>query len=183
MSLLLTLYVPEGIIIAGDSRLTLSWSHKLGEEQMFHSITASDSNNKVFVIKNKFGLGTFNAADINGIPISGFINQFIEEKITDETEIDEIPALLHDFFLYDWHIEKQNRQNEKRHAFKHSAIALKNANLHFDLNQIERDIISKHMWPVTKSLPRYTESLIVSIIDKYCAILETYDICIWQRPI
>ncbi len=98
MSLLVTLYVPEGIIIAGDSRLTLNWSNKLGEQQMFHSITASDSNNKVFVIKDKFGLGTFNAADINGIPISGFINRFIEEKITNETEIDQIPELLHDFF-------------------------------------------------------------------------------------
>ena len=59
MSLLLTLYVPEGIIIAGDSRLTLNWSSQLGTDVTSHTITASDSNNKVFIIKDKFGLGIF----------------------------------------------------------------------------------------------------------------------------
>ena len=98
MSLLITTYAPEGIILAGDSRLTMSWNQENNGEKTQFSITASDSNRKVFVIKDKFGLGTFGAADINGIPISGYINQFIEEKITDKTNIDEIPKSLHEFF-------------------------------------------------------------------------------------
>jgi len=108
MSLLLTLYVPEGIIIAGDSRLTLNWSSQLGADVTSHTITASDSNNKVFILKDKFGLGIFGAADVNGIPISGFINQFIEEKINDNTEIDQIPMLLHDFFGERFNMPKIN---------------------------------------------------------------------------
>ncbi|MBS4028382.1 MAG: hypothetical protein KGZ58_07070 [Ignavibacteriales bacterium] len=98
MSLIVTLYVPEGIVIAGDSRLTLSWKSKTGEVEQINSIPASDSNAKIFSIKNKFGLGTFGAADIKGIPIAGFINQFQEEKVTDETTIEELPKLLLEFF-------------------------------------------------------------------------------------
>ena len=98
MSLIVTLYVPEGLILAGDSRLTLRWSTKTDKGEQFHSVSASDSNMKIFSIKNKFGLGTFGAADIKGIPISGFINQFIEEKVLDDTTIDELPQLLLDFF-------------------------------------------------------------------------------------
>lgn len=100
MSLLISTYVPEGIILAGDSRLTLSWNEQeptTSIEKNF-SITATDTNTKVFLIKDKFGLGTFGTADINGIPISGYINQFVEEKIDDETEIDNIPEYLHNFF-------------------------------------------------------------------------------------
>lgn len=100
MSLLISTYVPEGIIIAGDSRLTLSWNEKeagTNIEKNF-SITATDTNTKVFSIKEKFGLGTYGAADINGIPISGYINQFIEEKIDTTTEIDSIPKFIHEFF-------------------------------------------------------------------------------------
>ncbi|MDG4950749.1 hypothetical protein NLM59_07415 [Weeksellaceae bacterium KMM 9724] len=98
MSLIITTYAPEGIILAGDSRLTLNWNQENNGINNNYSITASDSNNKVFQIKEKFGLATFGAADINGIPISGYINQFIEEKIKTDTEIDEIPQSLHEFF-------------------------------------------------------------------------------------
>lgn len=98
MSLIVTLYVPEGIVIAGDSRLTLSWTNKTDKGDKLHSVSASDSNTKIFSIANKFGLGTFGAADIKGIPISGFINAFTEEKLTASTTIDQMPQLLLDFF-------------------------------------------------------------------------------------
>jgi hypothetical protein len=98
MSLITVLFVPEGIVIAGDSRLTLTWKTIVDGTEQTQSVAASDSNAKIFTIKNKFGLGTFGAADIKGIPISGFITQFTEEKVSDETTIDEIPKLLLDFF-------------------------------------------------------------------------------------
>lgn len=98
MSLIITTYAPEGIILAGDSRLTLNWNREIDGINNNFSITSSDSNNKVFRIKNKFGLATFGATDIHGIPIAGYINQFIEEKISETTQIDEIPKTLHEFF-------------------------------------------------------------------------------------
>lgn len=80
-------------------------------------------------------------------------------------------AMLHDFYFYDWrnkHVEGQ----KKFHAYRHPRIALNNANDIFNLNIIEKDIILKHMWPLTISLPKYKESYIVTFVDKYCATLE-----------
>jgi len=78
-------------------------------------------------------------------------------------------GLLHDFFLYDWHIGKPYRG---LHGFKHPGIALQNANKHFILNLVEKDIIQNHMWPMTITPPKYKESYIVSVIDKICSVLE-----------
>lgn len=80
-------------------------------------------------------------------------------------------GLLHDFFLYDWHMEKPQKG---LHGFIHPNIALQNANKYFNLNDREKDIIKKHMWPLTIRLPRYKESFIVLSVDKYCALMETF---------
>jgi uncharacterized protein len=80
-------------------------------------------------------------------------------------------GLLHDFFLYDWREYKKNPLN-KNHGLHHPKIALKNSHECFELNEVERDIILKHMWPKSFGWPRYWESLIVSLIDKYCACNE-----------
>lgn len=46
MSLIITTYAPEGIILAGDSRLTLNWNKEINGHQTQFSITASDSIEK-----------------------------------------------------------------------------------------------------------------------------------------
>jgi uncharacterized membrane protein/HD superfamily phosphodiesterase len=82
-------------------------------------------------------------------------------------------ALLHDFFLYDWrnHDEPDLHRN-KYHGIEHPAIALTNARKHFSINEIEEDIIRKHMWPLTLVPPKYKESFIVSFADKYLSSKE-----------
>ena len=80
-------------------------------------------------------------------------------------------ALLHDFFLYDWHCTKTEGG---LHGFTHSKLALENANKHFELNEVEKDIILKHMWPLTWRLPKFKESFVVMLADKYCATIETF---------
>ncbi|QEH68775.1 HD domain-containing protein [Cellulosilyticum sp. ST5] len=79
-------------------------------------------------------------------------------------------ALLHDFFLYDWH-EKGDRKG--LHGFTHPKAALANAEKYFLLNDKEKDIILKHMWPLTIKPPRYKEAYIVSLADKCCSTMET----------
>ena len=82
-------------------------------------------------------------------------------------------AMLHDFYFYDWrnkHVEEQ----KKFHLFRHPRIALENALDIFKLNDLEKDIIAKHMWPLTISLPRFAESYIVTFVDKYCATKEFF---------
>ncbi len=84
-------------------------------------------------------------------------------------------AMLHDLFLYDWHNHVSEEKGFKNlHAFSHPKIALKNANKFFELNEIEQDVILKHMWPVTISIPKYRESLVVTFADKYSATRETF---------
>ena len=82
-------------------------------------------------------------------------------------------ALLHDYFLYDWHIKDPFR---KAHGFSHAAVALQNAERDFHLNAVERDMIAKHMFPLNLTPPRYRESVLVCIADKICAVYETFSI-------
>lgn len=80
-------------------------------------------------------------------------------------------ALLHDFYLYDWH-KKINRQGF--HGFTHSKTALYNALRFFELNEIEKNIIKTHMFPMTIRPPEFKESFLVMLVDKYCAIVEIF---------
>ena len=73
-------------------------------------------------------------------------------------------ALLHDYFLYDWH--------EKRKG--HPGTALKNAEKEYELGDIERNIISRHMFPLTVVPPMCREAWLVCLADKYCAVKETF---------
>lgn len=82
-------------------------------------------------------------------------------------------GMLHDLFLYDWR-EKKADNRKGLHAFTHPKTAFFNASKIFCLTQKEQDIILKHMWPLTIYFPRYIESLIVSFVDKYCAIEESF---------
>lgn len=79
-------------------------------------------------------------------------------------------GILHDLFLYDWHTDKPYKG---MHAFSHPLIALENACECFQLNDIERDIIRYHMWPLSKGFPKYKETFVVSCVDKYCATMES----------
>jgi len=82
-------------------------------------------------------------------------------------------ALLHDFFLYDWRNHSEpDLAEDKLHGIEHPKIALNNAQKHFELNDMEKDIVIKHMWPLTVVPPKYKESYIVSFLDKYLASKE-----------
>lgn len=79
-------------------------------------------------------------------------------------------GLLHDLFLYDW----RKRENGRKglHAFTHPKEALRQALTITELNDKEQDIIKNHMWPVTPKFPRYKETYIITLVDKYSAVAE-----------
>ncbi|MBO5293114.1 MAG: HD domain-containing protein [Lachnospiraceae bacterium] len=81
-------------------------------------------------------------------------------------------ALLHDYFLYDWH-DKEHVNIARLHGFRHPGIALKNAEQEYDLTDREKEIIEKHMWPLTVVPPMCREAWIVTAADKYCSLMET----------
>lgn len=79
-------------------------------------------------------------------------------------------ALLHDYFLYDWH---DKYSHGRLHGFHHPRVALVNADREYRLSARERDIIEKHMWPLTVKPPMCREAWIVTAADKYCSLKET----------
>ena len=59
-------------------------------------------------------------------------------------------ALLHDYFLYDWHAKND-----------------------FELTRREENIISRHMFPLNIVPPMCKEAWLVCLADKICASKET----------
>ena len=83
-------------------------------------------------------------------------------------------GMLHDLFLYDWRVRQPDRKG--LHDFTHGMTACKNASKIFDLNDKEKDMIINHMWPVTVNLPRSFEGFILTFVDKYCAMAESFEV-------
>jgi hypothetical protein len=78
MSLILTVNVREGIVIAADSRLTLNSTNQQAQNQIINfAVGMSDTNRKIFVTPQNVGIAPFGAADIQGVPIAGYIDSFI----------------------------------------------------------------------------------------------------------
>ena len=78
-------------------------------------------------------------------------------------------GLLHDLFFYDW---RDDDAPGGWHVTEHPVQALREAEARFDLSDMEKDIIVKHMWPLSPWMPKYRESFTVSMMDKYCAMME-----------
>lgn len=79
-------------------------------------------------------------------------------------------ALLHDYFLYDWHTLKEGHY---LHGFTHPRKALENAREELTLNAIEENMILRHMFPLTPIPPRYREAWILCLADKISSLQET----------
>lgn len=79
-------------------------------------------------------------------------------------------ALLHDYFLYDWH---KKDSSHRLHGFFHPGKACRNAQRDVGITQLEEDIIKHHMFPLTVIPPKSKEAWIVCLADKICAAGET----------
>ena len=84
-------------------------------------------------------------------------------------------ALLHDYFLYDWHIP-EGQDPGPLHGFHHPKVALRNALAEYELTEREKEIIRRHMWPMTLIPPRCREAWVVLAADKWVSLLETLHI-------
>ena len=87
-------------------------------------------------------------------------------------------ALLHDYFLYDWH-----EPNHGLHGYTHASLALHNAAEDFAISPIEADIIRKHMWPLNIKPPRYRETVIITLADKIYSAKEVFGKPIYAKKI
>jgi hypothetical protein len=85
MSIIVTAYVPEGIVMAADSRLTGTTKHENGTIDR-HNI--SDNSQKIFLIKdNSIGISCCGDAIIGKKSVGDFIRSFEIEKIQKDDDI------------------------------------------------------------------------------------------------
>jgi len=99
-------------------------------------------------------------------------------------------ALLHDLFLYDWHTHARET-GEYFHGFTHPRTAMENAERYFQVTEKEKNMILRHMWPLTPIPPRYKEGYTIIYADKFCGLAEVgarmkdwfmYNLCpAWAR--
>ena len=81
MSFVISVYTHEGIVMAADSRLTLTYPRvpRPGEPDGVVSTPSSDSATKLFLLGNGVGVSTFGIATVAGSPIAGAIETFSVE--------------------------------------------------------------------------------------------------------
>lgn len=89
-------------------------------------------------------------------------------------------ALLHDFYLYDWH---DWVPGHRLHLFTHPKFALQNALKKYpDLTRREQDMIRNHMFPVTPwTLPRTKAGWIICFYDKVAALSDYFGEDKWKK--
>jgi uncharacterized protein len=99
-------------------------------------------------------------------------------KIADKESLVKA-ALLHDFFLYDWHVPEKMWS---LHGWTHPVTAAENGRKYFNISDKEYSLIRSHMWPYTLlHPPQYREGWIICMADKICSAVET--VCRWKIPI
>ena len=80
-------------------------------------------------------------------------------------------ALLHDFYLDG---DERNKKRKFLDTFSHPKKALDTSISIFDINNIEKNIIVSHMFPIYFQVPKYKESILVNIIDKVIGSYEMF---------
>ncbi len=77
-------------------------------------------------------------------------------------------ALMHDFY-FDYQLEDNTPM---KNLVAHQNMAVLNASKHYELSDMQKNMIESHMFPLSKVLPKYKESICLTIVDKAVAIYE-----------
>ena len=81
MSLIITVYTVEGIVMASDSRITLSSTTKNGTDT---TVTVgshlTDTTFKTFLTQSNIGISYCGNSSIQGKPIAGYVEAFIQQN-------------------------------------------------------------------------------------------------------
>lgn len=79
-----------------------------------------------------------------------------------------IAGLLHDFYEKPWQSDFERKPLLQKHGFTHAENARKNALKFFPnlMNEKIESMITTHMFPLNKKIPKYKESWILTLVDK-----------------
>ncbi len=139
----------------------------LSQDELFHYYTKEILNNDDFnLLRN---ISNHGSTDLYTHCINVSTRSMrICQKIGLDAKAASRSGLLHDFYLYDW----RKGEGPGWHGFRHGSISLRESLKRFELTDKEQNIILRHMWPLTPIPPSSLEGLVVSIMDKICAVEE-----------
>ena len=100
MSFIISVYTNEGIIMASDSRTTYTSTinNPDGTVERHVGIQTTDTTYKTFLCQSRIGISTCGAADINGVPITGYIEDFITKETNAESTVETVAQGLLQYF-------------------------------------------------------------------------------------
>lgn len=96
MSLVITVYVPEGIIMASDSRQSITIAGKRPDGEDFKAETVnSDAVMKTFLLEEQqVGVSNFGQDLLEGVPMASHIKRLIEEELVAADDVTNIAKKL-----------------------------------------------------------------------------------------
>lgn len=93
MTVQVSVYVPEGIVMATDSRLTVTYDNK--ESGKVEKYTHSDNTQKLFLLRKRpIGISTAGEASINNIFLSQYLKKFEDDFIEPNDTLETIGIKL-----------------------------------------------------------------------------------------
>jgi hypothetical protein len=100
MSFVIAVYVPEGIVMASDSRQSVTIEGKNPEGKTFKVETVnSDAIIKTYLLeKHQIGISSFGQDLLGGVPTASHIKRFIEEELTPRDDVTTVPQKLKEYF-------------------------------------------------------------------------------------
>ncbi|SFQ29092.1 uncharacterized protein SAMN02910358_01422 [Lachnospiraceae bacterium XBB1006] len=107
---------------------------------------------------------------VNVAKLSYHLNKKLHLKADEQVLVKG--AMLHDFYLYDWHYEGDGSHH--LHGFSHPKRASENAKELLHVEPEIQQVIESHMWPLTlKTIPKSREAWLVCMADKLVSTRET----------
>jgi len=98
MSLIITLHGQDGVVMASDSRITFTNTVMRNQQEILQvGISQTDTTYKTFLSPSNFGISAFGDATIEGAPISGYIEAFLNQLPT-STSLENVPTQLIEYF-------------------------------------------------------------------------------------
>ena len=122
MSFVITVYVPEGIIMASDSRQSATIERKTSQGEKLASIqtVVSDFTYKLFLLKQqRVGISSYGETLLGGVQMESHIKRLEEERLKDNDTVDKVANKLMTYFR-----EKFSQANVTFHiaGFKKEAM-------------------------------------------------------------
>ena len=100
MTLIVVTYVPEGIVMASDSRQSVTLEGKTpgGKDFKIETVNSDAVMKTSLLEKQQVGVSNYGQDLLNGVPMGSYIKRFIEEELVATDDVTTIPKKLIKYF-------------------------------------------------------------------------------------